>query len=75
MSRSGDECVVALTDQWYITYGESEWKRLTDECLSNMSLYSDETRHGFEHTLGWLNQWACHDHLVLAHAYRGMNSF
>ncbi|GAU23734.1 hypothetical protein TSUD_128380 [Trifolium subterraneum] len=59
MSRSGDECVVALTDQWYITYGESEWKRLTDECLSNMSLYSDETRHGFEHTLGWLNQWAC----------------
>ena len=59
MSRSGDECVVALTDQWYITYGESEWKQLTDECLSNMSLYHDETRHGFEHTLGWLNQWAC----------------
>ena len=22
ISRSGDECVVALTDQWYITYGE-----------------------------------------------------
>ncbi|GLU21323.1 hypothetical protein SLE2022_374690 [Rubroshorea leprosula] len=59
MSRSGDECVVALTDQWYITYGEPEWKKLAEECLSNMSLYSDETRHGFEHTLGWLNQWAC----------------
>jgi len=59
MSRSGDECVVALTDQWYITYGESEWKKLAEECLANMSLYSDETRHGFEHTLGWLNQWAC----------------
>ncbi|KAM2669375.1 hypothetical protein EV2_020853 [Malus domestica] len=24
-----------------------------------MNLYHDETRHGFEHTLGWLNQWAC----------------
>ncbi|KAK6915892.1 Aminoacyl-tRNA synthetase, class Ia [Dillenia turbinata] len=59
MSRSGDECVVALTDQWYITYGESEWKKLAEECLSNMNLYSEETRHGFEHTLGWLNQWAC----------------
>nr|KYP67153.1 Leucyl-tRNA synthetase, cytoplasmic [Cajanus cajan] len=59
MSRSGDECVVALTDQWYITYGESEWRKLAEECLSNMSLYSDETQHGFEHTLGWLNQWAC----------------
>lgn len=59
MSRSGDECVVALTDQWYITYGESEWKKLAEECLTNMNLYSDETRHGFEHTLSWLNQWAC----------------
>ncbi|XP_074292782.1 leucine--tRNA ligase, cytoplasmic-like isoform X1 [Silene latifolia] len=59
MSRSGDECVVALTDQWYITYGESEWKKLAEECLANMNCFADETRHGFEHTLGWLNQWAC----------------
>uniref|UniRef100_A0A2P2JIN3 leucine--tRNA ligase n=1 Tax=Rhizophora mucronata TaxID=61149 RepID=A0A2P2JIN3_RHIMU len=59
ISRSGDECVVALTDQWYIIYGEQEWKKLAEECLSSMNLYSDETRHGFEHTLSWLNQWAC----------------
>ncbi|GLT47250.1 hypothetical protein SLA2020_209580 [Shorea laevis] len=59
MSRSGDECVVALTDQWYITYGEPEWKKLAEECLIHMNLYSDETRNGFVHTLGWLNQWAC----------------
>ncbi|KAE9587587.1 putative leucine--tRNA ligase [Lupinus albus] len=51
MSKSGDECVVALTDQWYITYGESEWRKLAEECLSSMSLYYVETRHGFEHTL------------------------
>ncbi|KAL9997480.1 putative leucine--tRNA ligase [Helianthus debilis subsp. tardiflorus] len=59
MSRSGDECVVALTDQWYLTYGESSWRQTAEECLANMNLYSDETRHGFEHTLSWLNQWAC----------------
>ena len=59
MSRSGDEYVVALTDQWYIIYEEPEWKKLTEACLPNMNLYSDETRHGFEHTLSWLNQWAC----------------
>ncbi|KAL2508186.1 ATP binding [Forsythia ovata] len=59
MSRSGDECVVALTDQWYITYGEPEWKKSAEECLADMNLYSDEARHGFEHTLSWLNQWAC----------------
>ncbi|KAL6504463.1 hypothetical protein OROGR_026386 [Orobanche gracilis] len=59
MSRSGDECVVALTDQWYITYGESEWKKLAEQCLSSMTLFAYETRHGFEHTLSWLDQWAC----------------
>lgn len=26
MSRSGDECVVCLTDQWYLNYGEASWK-------------------------------------------------
>lgn len=29
MSRSGDVCVVALTDQWYINYGEDEWRDAT----------------------------------------------
>lgn len=29
MSRSGDECVVALTDQWYIVYGEPAWEAAT----------------------------------------------
>ena len=24
-----------------------------------MELYHDETRRGFEYTLGWLRQWAC----------------
>ena len=27
MSRSGDECVVALVDQWYLKYGEPEWQK------------------------------------------------
>lgn len=40
MSRSADECVVALCDQWYLDYGVEDWKaraqlqvdlRMTDE--------------------------------------------
>ncbi|GMN39074.1 hypothetical protein TIFTF001_008312 [Ficus carica] len=58
-SRSGDERVVALTDQWYITYGDPEWKKLAEEYLANVNFFSDETRDRFEHTLSWLNQWAC----------------
>lgn len=59
ISRSGDECVVALTDQWYLTYGEEEWAAVTTTALQAMRTYSPEVQHGFEHTLGWLKQWAC----------------
>ncbi|CAO3587608.1 unnamed protein product [Absidia cylindrospora] len=59
MSRSGDECVVALMDQWYLDYGEPEWRAQTEECLAGMETFTLETRHQFEHTLGWLNKWAC----------------
>lgn len=31
MSRSGDECVVALTDQWYLAYGEEDWRDRVDK--------------------------------------------
>ena len=33
-SRSGDDCVVALTDQWYMTYGEADWEASTRCALS-----------------------------------------
>jgi leucyl-tRNA synthetase len=26
ISRLGDECVVAMADQWYLTCGEDEWR-------------------------------------------------
>lgn len=28
-------------------------------CLERMELYHEDTRRGFEYTLGWLRQWAC----------------
>ena len=59
ISRSGDECVVALCDQWYIEYGEAEWKRLARRCLDAMETYHAETRRGFEAVLEWLHEWAC----------------
>ena len=58
-SRSGDVCVSAKTEQWYLNYGEPEWKLRVDIALKNMETFSDETRHVFENTLGWLKQWAC----------------
>lgn len=31
ISRSGDECIVALCDQWYLDYGQAEWKAKAEE--------------------------------------------
>jgi leucyl-tRNA synthetase len=31
ISRSADECIVALCDQWYLDYGEVEWKARTEK--------------------------------------------
>lgn len=36
ISRSADECVVALMDQWYLNYGEPEWKKQTEGYASSL---------------------------------------
>lgn len=59
ISRSGDECVVALCDQWYLDYGEPEWKKQAEECLAQMTLFSDQVRNNFQATLDWLHEHAC----------------
>ncbi|KAJ6668000.1 hypothetical protein lerEdw1_016321 [Lerista edwardsae] len=59
MSRSGDECVVALCDQWYLDYGEENWKQQAHECLKNLETFCEETRRNFEATLSWLQEHAC----------------
>ncbi|TEB18754.1 hypothetical protein C9890_0328 [Perkinsus sp. BL_2016] len=60
MSRSGDECVVALCDQWFIAYGEPSWRAQVQKCLENgLEVFSQEARNQFEATLDWMQQWAC----------------
>eukprot|EP00795_Rhopilema_esculentum_P000827 gene827-10569_t len=59
MSRSGDECVVALCDQWYLDYGEETWKNQAKDLLKNVETFCDEARHNFVGTLDWLQEHAC----------------
>jgi len=59
ISRSGDECVVSLCDQWYLDYGDKEWKTATKMLLDQMNTFSDDVRKNFESTLGWLQEHAC----------------
>ncbi|KAN0080063.1 hypothetical protein V8E55_009629 [Tylopilus felleus] len=59
VSRSADECVVALMDQWYLDYGEPSWRAQAERHLAKMNTWTVETRNLFESTLAWLSQWAC----------------
>lgn len=59
ISRSGDECVVALCDQWYLEYGKPEWRAKAQKNLDAMETYHEEVRRNFEATLDWLKGHAC----------------
>ncbi|SCU95448.1 LAME_0F12200g1_1 [Lachancea meyersii CBS 8951] len=58
ISRSGDDCIVSLEDQWYVDYGEETWKNQALDCLESMELFSPEVRNAFEGCLDWLKNWA-----------------
>ena len=58
MSRSGDECVVALCDQWYLVYGEESWKQKAFQALQKMECYDKLTRKGFDTALSILHEYA-----------------
>lgn len=59
ISRSNDECVVALCDQWYLNYGEDQWKAKAEDALKNINTYHDEVRKNFQSCLDWLHEYAC----------------
>lgn len=59
ISRSGDECVVSLCDQWYLDYGEPKWKSLAEKSLEKINTYHDEVRKNFTACLNWLHEHAC----------------
>lgn len=48
ISRSGEECVVALCDQWYLDYGEKKWRAQAEKALENMNTYHDEVKKNFQ---------------------------
>ncbi|KAJ0409575.1 hypothetical protein ATCC90586_010086 [Pythium insidiosum] len=61
MSRTGDECVVAHLDQWYLTYGADDWKARVMEHVSNsekFESYNPVALGEYQATLEWLKEWA-----------------
>lgn len=61
ISRTGDTCIVAYCYQWFLKYGEDEWREFVREHLSsdNFNAYSAKTQHEFDLIIDWLKEWGC----------------
>ncbi|MEM3703298.1 MAG: leucine--tRNA ligase [Candidatus Bathyarchaeia archaeon] len=58
--RCGTECVVKIfEDQWFIDYGNPEWKALARKCLENMEILPEELRDEYNYVIDWLHEKAC----------------
>jgi leucyl-tRNA synthetase len=55
VSRSGDECVVAYCDQWYINYADEDWKkRVMNHVVNNFKTNSENLHNDLVYTVNWL---------------------
>ncbi|MEM3538214.1 MAG: leucine--tRNA ligase, partial [Nitrososphaerales archaeon] len=58
--RCKTECIVKIFEnQWFINYGDENWKELAKDCLDNMNIVPEDLRSEFEYTIKWLKQKAC----------------
>jgi leucyl-tRNA synthetase len=58
--RCGTECVVKLlSDQWFLNYGDKEWKALAHECIQKMDIVPQDIRQEFDYVIDWLRERAC----------------
>ncbi len=58
--RCGTEVVVKLLrDQWFLDYGNENWKKLAKELLNSMRIIPEEARNQFLAVIDWLKARAC----------------
>lgn len=56
ISRSGGLCTVALMDQWFLDYSNSDWKAKARRCIAQMECNA-YTRQKLEFAVEWINKW------------------
>ncbi|MGB0855763.1 MAG: leucine--tRNA ligase, partial [Nitrosopumilus sp.] len=58
--RCGAECVVkVLNNQWFLNYGDKDWKDLGIKCFDSMNILPQEIKSEFDYVIGWLRERAC----------------
>ncbi|HIP75525.1 MAG TPA: leucine--tRNA ligase, partial [Thermococcus paralvinellae] len=60
ISRFGNRAVIKIIhDQWFIDYGNPEWKARAFECLEQMKILPETRRTQFRAVFDWLDKKAC----------------
>lgn len=61
IARTGEQCIVALCDQWLLDYGEESWKNCVKQHVSSdrFQTYNPKTQKEFDDILDWLKEWGC----------------
>lgn len=60
ISRFGNRAVIKIIhDQWFIDYGNPEWKDKAREALASMRILPESRRTQFEAIVEWLDKKAC----------------
>lgn len=58
--RCGSECVVkVLNNQWFLNYGDKNWKDVATKCFDSMNILPQEIKSEFNYVIGWLRERAC----------------
>jgi leucyl-tRNA synthetase len=48
-----------VKNQWFIKYGDLQWKEKAHNAVETMIFYPDVVRKQFHYVVDWLNDWAC----------------
>ena len=58
--RCGSDVIVKMFEnQWFINYGDQDWKELAHENLNEMEIIPKELRQEYDHVIDWLKRKAC----------------
>jgi leucyl-tRNA synthetase len=53
--RCGERVVVKVIDQWFLNYGDPEWKKLAREAFDRMAILPDKVKNAYVSAIEWIN--------------------
>ncbi|CAA9989102.1 leucine--tRNA ligase, putative [Plasmodium knowlesi strain H] len=61
MDRNNAKCIAALCNQWYINYGNLDFKKevLIQMKKNNFQTYNEVLHKQLQHVIFWLDDWSC----------------